>query len=205
MASRAVEQLASRLSTAHIRRGVAEPTAPSSWTRSGLSGRLIELTGDARLTMATSLLLDAQQEGEIAAWVMREESSFFPPDLDGWGVDLDALVVLRLPDGPAVARAADRLARSGAFGLLVLDLGGDSRVPTPLLSRLLGLARRHDIAVLFLTDRGSLGSLISLRVESSLHHPGEDRFVAEVRAVKDKRRAPGWSIQEDCCGAPGLR
>jgi len=165
----------------------------------------VQLTGSCSLTAAASLLRDAQLAGETAAWVMRNSVSFYPPDLHAWGVDLGALIVVRAPDGSSVARAADPLARSGAFGLLVLDIGDDARIPTPLLSRLLGLARKHDAAVLFLTGGESLGSLISLRVEATMHRIDEARFTVELCAVKDKRRAPGWTHEEICRGPAGLR
>ncbi len=52
------------------------------------------------------------------------------------------------PMSSGARRAADHLVRSGGFGLVVLDLAGDDaarlRVPVPLLTRLLGLARTHD-------------------------------------------------------------
>jgi len=224
--------------------GVAPSEAPGGWCRRGLAGRLTELSiapGSASLTLACSLILDAQQEGEPAAWVMGREHTFFPPDLAAWGVDLDALAVVRcaaqrVPSAPPgkprmaspVARAADRLARSGAFGLIILDLSAGVRptggrpagphVPMPLQSRLLGLAIKHDIALLCLTDgagrgeaqgapRGnaSLGSLVSLRAESIHRRVAEGRFTAGLRVTKDKRRAPGWAHLEECCGPPGLR
>jgi len=205
-----VEQLAPRFAHALVHRAVEGDAEPSSWTRGGVSGRLVELVGgkdSASLTLTASLLRDAQAEGETTAWVMRCRSGVFPPDLDRWGIDLEALVVVRVPDGLSVARASDRLARSGAFGVIVLDLGRDARVPTPLLSRLMGLARKHGTAVLFLTapDAPSLGSLVSLRASTTLRREGDDRFVAELHAVKDKRRAPGWTHVEACCGPPGLR
>ena len=205
MVSRAVEQLAPHLPTARIRPGAGEPTAPSSWTREGLTGRLVQLTGPSSLSAATSLLLDAQLEGETSAWVMRSSRSFFPPDLHAWGVDLDALTVVRVPDGLSVARVGDQLARSGAFGLLLLDIGDNARIPTPLLSRLLGLARKHDTAVLFLTGGVSLGSLISLRIETEMHRLDGGRFAVHLHATKDKRRAPGWTHEEICRGPSGLR
>jgi hypothetical protein len=39
------------------------------------------------------------------------------------GVDLAALVVVRVPKADAIARAGEKLLRSGGFGLVVLDLG----------------------------------------------------------------------------------
>ncbi len=210
--SSAVDQLAPLLPSTTYRPGTVGHTAPSAWTRDGISGRLVELTSTeagASLTLTAALLLDAQQGGETTAWVTRESSSFFPPDLAAWGVDLDALAVVRVADVRSVGKAADRLARSGAFGLLVLDLGPRADLPAPLLSRLLGLARKHDTAILFLTEKPphvpSLSSLVSLRAESALQRAGDDRFVAELRATKDKCRAPGWTHAESCCGSPGLR
>lgn len=210
--SSAVDQLAPLLPSTMYRPGTVGHTAPSAWTRDGLAGRLVELTSTedgASLTLTAALVLDAQRGGETAVWVMRESSSFFPPDLAAWGVDLDALVVVRVGDARSVGKAADRLARSGAFGLIVLDLGPRVDLPAPLLSRLLGLARKHDTAVLFLTEKPphvpSLSSLVSLRAESSQRRERDDHFVVELRATKDKCRAPGWTHAESCCGSPGLR
>ena len=210
--SSAVDQLAPLLPSTTYRPSTGEHTAPSAWTRDGLAGRLVELTSTetgAALSLTVALLLDAQLGGEPAAWVTRTRSTFFPPDLDAWGVDLDALIVVRVPDVRSVGRASDRLARSGAFGLIVVDLGPQAELPTPLLSRLLGLARKHDTAVVFLTEKAphipSLSSLISLRAETTLAHTGDDRFTAALRATKDKCRTPGWTHAESCCGPPGLR
>ena len=84
-----------------------------------LQGRLVELSGSgssAQLTAAFGLVLDAQRRQEWAAWVTLRRSSFFPPDAADSGVDLDALIVVRV-EGPGEAgRAADELARCNAFG-----------------------------------------------------------------------------------------
>ena len=146
-----------------------------SWRVAALAGRLAELSsreGAAGLTLAFSLVLDAQRAGEPVGWLTADESAFYPPDAARGGVDLEALVVVRLPVVDQLPRAAEHLARSGAFGLLVLDLGGSARVPVPMQMRLLGLARQHESAVLFLTrgDGASLGSLVSLRAEAR-HEP----------------------------------
>ena len=178
-----------------------------------LAGRLVELSdpgAGAPLTMAVSLVHDAQRRRETVAWVTSRSSAFFPPDVAASGVDLDALAVIRLPDPSCVARAADRLLRSGAFGLVVLDLGrGD--VTMPLQARLLGLAERHDAAVLCLTEKPhgapSLSSLVSLRVETARRRAGResgsdtttDAFACSVTAVKDKRRPPGWTQEVVRC------
>ncbi len=222
-------QLVPRPHRASPRRGSVQPEPAPGWCRQALAGRLTELVagpGSASLTLASALVLDAQLQGEPVAWLSTPDRVVFPPDLAAWGIDLDALAVVRVPppaagEPSAVARAGDRLARSGAFGLLVLDLEPGAPVPMPLQSRLLGLAIKHDIAVVFLTARGGggadggangagigtagLGSLVSLRAETSRRRVAEDRFAAGLRVTKDKRRAPGWVHVEECCGPPGLR
>ena len=146
---------------------------PRSWSLAALAGRLTELSspgGAAALTLAFSIVLDAQRTGEPVGWLTNDESVFFPPDAARGGIDLDALVVVRLSAAGQIPRAAEHLARSGAFGLLVLDLGDTTHVPVGILMRLLGLAKKHESALLFLTRKQretvSLGSLVSLRAEA---------------------------------------
>jgi recombination protein RecA len=189
--------------------GAAEP-----WGLRALVGRLVELSGggpQAVLTCALRLVVEAQGEGEPAAWVTGRGASFFPPDALDLGVDLDALPVIRVAD-EAVARAAEVLLRSGAFGLSVLDLsalGARVAVPPPLQSRLLGLAQKHDAAILCLTDKPrdapSLGSLVSLRAEATRARHPEGGFRCTLTVIKDKRRAPDWSREERLRGPAGLR
>ena len=100
------------------------------------------------------------------------------------------------------------MARSGAFGLLVLDLGANPRVPAALQARLRSLARKHDTAILCLTEKrgsaSSLGSLVSLRGEARIRRVGDDRFACELRVLKDKHRGPGWVHTEICRGPEGM-
>lgn len=191
---------------------------------SEVAGRLVELSGmgaSAVLTAATGLMLDAQRMQEPVAWVGTDESSFFPPDVAQSGVDLAALVVVRIPTlmptdskrsiPSMLAVAAERLLRSGAFGLVLIDLSSrkEAAISQPLQSRLLGLAQRHQAAVLFMTEKAeesvSLGSLISLRAHVGRTWLGRERFLCELRVRKDKRRGPIWSEREECRGPLGLR
>jgi recombination protein RecA len=174
-----------------------------------LRGRLSEITSagaGAAVTLAFRVLLDAQGAGEPVAWITTRRVCFFPPDAAESGADLEALAVVRVPSPPDILRAADMLARSGAFGLYVLDVG-PADVPMAAQSRLLGLAQKHDAAVLFLTKKGgpSLGSLVSLRGEARRARTGPGAFSCELTVVKDKRRAPGWTHTEVCRGSTGLR
>jgi recombination protein RecA len=198
--------------TSALRLATAVPAPPARWELGALSGRLAELSSDgaaAPLTLAFGLVLDAQRRGEPTAWITGMESAFFPPDAAEGGVDLLALAVVRVPALRQALRAAEHLARSGAFGLLVLDLGGEARVPSAALTRLAGLAARHETLVLFLTRKKgahpSLGSLISLRGTATREPRGNGRFSCRVHALKDKRRGPGWSHAELCRGPAGLR
>jgi recombination protein RecA len=184
--------------------------APASWSFAVLAGRLVEISGvgaTAALTVAFGVVLEAQRQGEPVAWVTPEESSFYPPDAAEGGVDLDALVVVRVPDARDVARAADRLVRSGGFGLVVLDIG-TARIPTPLQARLAGLAEKHRAALVCLTDKASeapsLGSLVSLRVHAQRRRVSDDQFVCELMVTKDKRRGTTWAHEEVCRGPAGL-
>ncbi|HET8933288.1 MAG TPA: hypothetical protein VFN67_07620 [Polyangiales bacterium] len=188
---------------------------------SEVAGRLVELSGtgaSAVLTAATGLMLDAQRMQEPVAWVGTDESSFFPPDVAQSGVDLSALVVVRIPTADTkrpipslLAVAAERLLRSGAFGLVLIDLSSrkEPAISQPLQSRLLCLAQRHQAAVLFMTEKAeesvSLGSLISLRAHVGRTWLGRERFLCELRVRKDKRRGPIWSEREECRGPLGLR
>lgn len=184
--------------------------APSEWSLTGLAGRLVELSGaedSAALTFAFGLVRQAQLLGEPTAWVALAGETFYPPDAAAGGVDVDALAVVRVREVRALAKAADQLARSGGFGLIVVDAGPyDLRMAA--LSRLLGLAQKHKTAVLFLTDKParapSLGSLISLRAQAVRRQTGRDEFDCELTVLKDKRRAPGWTVREVCGGPAGL-
>ncbi len=200
--------------TTALRLATAEPAAADrpAWGLDALAGRLAELSAagpSAALTLAFGLVLEAQRRGEPATWIAGGESTFFPPDAAEGGVDLAALVVVRVGELRQALRAADHLARSGAFGLVVLDLGAGARVPLPSLTRLGGLAARHQALILLLTrkkgEEPSLGSLVSLRGEAAREDRGGGRFACRVRALKDKRRGPGWAWEELCRGPDGLR
>jgi recombination protein RecA len=198
--------------SAHLRWGAVELQRSAPWSLDEIAGRLVEVSGSgalASLTLAFGLVLEAQQHGEPVAWITSTKSAFYPPDVAEGGVDLDALVVVRVPSAQAVPRAADRLVRSGGFGFVVLDLGAHAKVPIPLQARLAGLAQKHHTAIVYLTQKPSqapsLGSLISLRVQAHRTKSAEDRFTCELRVFKDKHRGPTWAYEEVCRGPAGLR
>ncbi len=182
------------------------------WSLEQVAGRLVEISGvgaTAALTVAFGLVLQAQRQNEPVVWITRNDSLFYPPDAAEGGIDLDALTIIRIPNDRAAVRAADQLARSGAFGLIVLDLGAKSTVPAPLQIRLAGLAHKHHTALLCLTTKGdgtpSIGPLVSLRVAARRERLADSRFLCELTVLKDKRRGPTWRYAEVCCGPAGLR
>lgn len=175
--------------------------APERWSLAALRGRLVEISARgaaATLTAAIEVVAEAQTQGEPVAWLTLTQSSFYPPDAAESGIDLAALVIVRAADATTLARAAERLLRSGAFGLLVLDLGAQAELSMQIQGRLVTLAQTHDAAIVCVTekpnDAASLGSLVSLRAEalrSTRIEHGE--LTVTLRAVKDKRRGPGWT------------
>lgn len=180
-----------------------------------LRGRWTELTGGPghpQVTLAAERLAAIHHAGEPAAWIGPTTSLFYPPDLAGWNPDWSALALIRVDEAHPAARAADKLLRSGAFGLVVLDLTGvdASQVPSPLAGRLSGLAEQHDTAALLLTRRtadeavSALSPLASLRVRLWWAQTGADRLRMEATVTKDKRRGPGHELQEVYDGPLGL-
>ncbi len=186
--------------------------APERWSLAALRGRLVELSARgaaATLTAAIEVVSEAQTQGEPVAWLTLAQSSFYPPDAAESGIDLAALVVVRAPDATALARAAERLLRSGAFGLVVLDLGAQAELSMQIQGRLVTLAQTHDAAIVCVTekpnDAASLGSLVSLRAEALRSTRAEHgELTVTLRAVKDKRRGPGWTHSMKRRGPAGM-
>jgi recombination protein RecA len=186
--------------------------SPPPFGAAALAGRLVELSGTgavSSLSLACSVLREAQERGDPVAWVGTTHSVFHAPDVEEGGVDLAGLVVVWVPRVADVGRAADRLVRSGAFGVVVMDLGTEGFLPPPLESRLAGLALRHATTLLCLTDKPasspSVGALTSLRAESHLFRLAPGQFQCGLTALKDKRHGPGWSHAETRRGPQGLR
>lgn len=195
-------------SSAHeLRRDIVQP---SPWSLAAIAGRFIEISTSANaasLTLAFGLVREAQKQGEPVGWVTSTGSFFYPPDAAHGGIDLAALVVIRVLHAGVIPTAGEKLLRSGGFGLIVLDLE-TADIPVPLQSRLTGLAQHHHAALVCLTEKESktfsLGSLVSLRAHAERQRSSESRFACRLRVLKDKRRGPTWSHEELCCGPAGL-
>lgn len=199
------------LSRLGLERGPVGIPTTRKWALETLAGRFSELStaaAGAVLTVATSLVREAQLRGEPAAWIALGGSTFYPPDVAASGVDLDALPVVRVADIRSAMRAADHLLRSGGFAVVVIDLGGSHSVGMSMQSRLAALAKKHRTALLCLTrkrtEAPSIGSLVSLRGETKVTRTAFDRFDWQVDVIKDKRRGPGWQHAATCSGPSGL-
>jgi recombination protein RecA len=180
------------------------------WRLDQVAGRFVEISStwaSAALTLTFSLIDEAQRRGDPVGWVTSMEDCFYPPDVAQNGIDLAALVVVRLTNTTCIARAGEKLLRSGGFGLIVLDLGA-ADIAMPLQTRLTGLAHRHHTALLCLTKKHraafSLGSLVSLRAHAQKRRVTQNRFTCALRVLKDKRRGPTWNHEVVYNGPAGL-
>ena len=169
------------------------------------------------MTTAVTCLRHAQAEGEPAAWVQPSGGPLYPPDLAESGIDLNALIIVHVPQragAHGLAKAAELLLRSGGFGMVVVDLstppvGHADRATNAdaWQGRLLGLAREHQSWLLLLSDgqrAGSLGPLVSLCIEPKRRRESRARFAIEYRMRKDKSGSLYALAQERRRGSWGL-
>ena len=130
----------------------------------------------------------------------------FPPDLAARGVELGAVAVIRAGGETGSLTAAEWLAGSGAFGLLVVDAEGRWNVSDSSLGRIQKLAERSQCAVVFLTRKQrhepSLGSRISVR--GLVTRSGTAPFNVDIRTVKDKRSNSSTRQRRQYNGPPGM-
>ena len=185
---------------------VSGPETPSVndqagvWGPAELTGRLCELCAAPRqvhLTLACAIVHEFQCAAETTVWVTTRPDTFFPPDLARAGVDLAALPVVQVPDLRAAVTVSERLTRSGAFGLVLIELGASRIIPSAALGRLMVLARQHESSLLFLTTPNTeLGSLVSMRGWGvRLTTLWNDRFRYRIDVIKDRRQGPGRSLE----------
>ena len=186
-----------------------------SWD-SLLNKKILELSGlqaSARFTYAVNLLLQAQQIGETVAWIQPESGPLFPPDLHASGVDLQALVVVHVPLSAGVygiPKAAEILLRSGAFGLVILDLIASAPPSGSVawLGRLLTLTRQHQSALIILTHKPvtseSVGACASWRIAPYRRQLRDGFYELDLNIIKNKTSAMWPDTNLLCCGPWGL-
>ena len=180
------------------------------------SGRLIELISERGPSSGSSVaafaLREAQREGSLVAWIEYEEGTLFPPDLAAAGLDLGSLLIVRTPTtggAIAIAKAAEILLRTGAFGALALDLSALKRPRgEAFLARLAALAREHSARVLILRSsraESSLGASIALRLDAQRVRIARGRFRIEMSALKNKIGQPPPRIFRTFGAPEGIR
>jgi hypothetical protein len=152
-----------------------------------------------RSSLAVRLLAAATRHG-LGALVGVD---LFPPALAAAGVRVERLLIVRVDEPVAVARAADIIVRSGAFTVVVIPtLPSGARTGSATWTRLASLAHRANALLVAVGDEASaeLRYFASLRVETSIErvrwngHAGHCCELAgyDVRAIvrKHKRAAP---------------
>ena len=186
------------------------PSKEPKWNLKEVEGRLVEISDPhpiAALSFAFLLLRDAQANGSHTAWIGSLQSTFYPPDTELNGINLRNLPVLRMVDTQCMGRAAETLLRSGAFQLVLLDLGRNHSVPVARLAQLNGLARKHNACILFLTEKQftgqSIGPLISLHAHTSRERIKDGEFLCRIHVLRDKRRGTRWTWQTRFAGVDG--
>jgi recombination protein RecA len=126
-------------------------------------GRLAEVSG-AWSSGKTALLLRAAARAtgrkQLCAYI-DGPGELYPPAAAALDVDLDRLLVVRPGTTREATRAAEIVARSGAFPLVILDLPHDARVDESAAGRLRAAAAAHGAAIVALTLRpGALAQAV---------------------------------------------
>lgn len=177
----------------------------------GLRGRLVEVrTGgaSAALSAVVEVIWQAQRAGEPAAWVHGGTPAVHVTDLRSYGVDPQALAVVRLWKEVDALRAAERLLRSGGFGVVVIDLIQGQSLGSAEAGRLARLAETHDAAVILLVQQGvsiAAGSLISLRAQVHRQRIADGRFERRIEIQRDKRTGSTAVESDEVEGPDGVR
>jgi len=159
--------------------------------------------GSGRSAVAARLLATATATGGLGAIVESPsglEGSFFPPALAAAGVDLERLLVVRTENMMQIARAADILMRSAAFGVVAIPA---IALRAALWTRLASATHRANALLLAVGAEASdeLRYFASLRVRlqpSYVRFAGESGLFCalagigvEASVLKHKRAAPG--------------
>lgn len=180
---------------------------------SNFTGRLTEWTSTIPyiyLTPLCSIIRTAQMAREPTVWISCCDFTFFPPDVAAHGISLENLPLIKVHTVKHAVRASEHLLRSGAFGLIIIDLPVHIFIEQGKLGKLARLADLHQTAVIISTKQEgkystTLGSMISLRLEIERQCLGANKFRYTIHATKDKQRAPGWKYSEVYNGPAGLR
>jgi hypothetical protein len=153
-------------------------------------GRLTEVTGVGRTSLALAAVAENTRDQRIAAWV-ESMDGFDPRSAERAGVDLRRLLLVRARGSPETLRAADVVLAGGGFDLVVIDrIGIRERAPASAWVRLVRRAETSGACVLALGERPEAGSAatIGLHVRSRAS-PGGPSLLGRVVACAEIVRA----------------
>jgi hypothetical protein len=161
-------------------------------------GALTEICGPAssgRTTLLLSILAQATARQEICALVDTADT-FAPASAAAAGVDLDRLLWVRCGGQPEHAlKAADLLAHSGGFGLLVLDLAETPfeitrRIPLASWYRLSRAIEHTRTALLVIEAQPVAKSCSALILELRREHAAWSGRLLRGARLRLERRKP---------------
>jgi recombination protein RecA len=173
-------------------------------------GAIATLEGPAssgRCTVAARLLAAATAHGLGALIQGGETGTLYPPALQVAGVALDRLLVATASEAIGVARAADILLRSKAFGVVVIPA---APLSAAAWTRLAGIAHRANALLVAVGTKAphDLRYFASLRLRlqlSRVRWAGDRDLFATLAGydiladvIKAKRSAPGRSALVPC-------
>ncbi len=163
--------------------------------------------GSGRSALAGRLLAAETANGLGAAIETEGGGRLYPPALAVAGVRLERLLLVNAETPAEIARAADIVLRSGAFGILAIPHAALSAAGW---TRLAGLAHRTNALVLAVGERASneLGYFASLRIAlqpARVRWAGTPQLFgtlagidARALVLKHKRAAPGKTAHFSC-------
>jgi RecA/RadA recombinase len=155
-------------------------------------GRVVELAG-AWSSGKTALLFGAMAQltrGKRLCAYIDGRGELYPPSAAALGVELERLLVVR-PPAKGSPRAAEIVARSGAFPLVVMDLPDGERVDDAASSRLRAAAAGGGSTVVALATRSGQVAQASVKLELTADrafHGAESRPATAERLVIRGRR-----------------
>ena len=163
--------------------------------------------GSGRFTLAARLLALASRRGLGALVQTPAAGAPFPPALAAAGIALERLLVISAVEPVSVARAADILLRSAAFGVVVIPA---IALRPAAWTRLAGLAHRSNALLLAVGIEApdALRFFASLRVRlafARVRWAGEAApfttlagYEVHAGVIKAKHTAPGKRARVDC-------
>ena len=189
-------------------------TVPSGWPEldallgGGLPrGRLSEVVGarsSGKASLALATAARATGAGQLVAWI-DGPGELYPPVAAAQGVDLERLLIVKSgADGLAAARAGEIVARSRAFGLVVLDLPERASFPERAAARLRAAAHEAGVAVLALVARRGALPHAHCQLEVSPAGRSDDASLRRFQVVLARGGASPGARVVVAQGAPAL-